>query len=191
MVQKIRGGTIAPSLNDGITSLFGSPGTGVSIGPTAHRSCWLRRTTLTLASFAIAVPNASDFGGTKLLDLPQRNYVIMSVEANLTVVKGGVTNGIVAATTINMGIGTAVASNATLSGTMQNLLEVTAISTNALSVAFQKHSNSNATSKTPFIISGASAVALYLNLAAAITADDSVSVSGPIDIFYLDLGKLS
>lgn len=186
--QKIRQQVVAANLNDSISTKITTPGTGVQINDTLLT---VRRARLTLSNFTISVANASDFGGTKLLDLPNRNLMLLGAEVNCTVVKQGNTNGIVAATDITMGIGTAVASASTLSGSMINVIEATAITADTLSVAFQKHSNDQSTASFPLKLADGTA-SLFMNLTPGnITADSSVTVSGTIDIFYVDLGKLA
>ena len=82
-----------------------------------------------------------------------------------------------------------IAAEATLSSTMVNIIEKKDIDTDALSVAFQGHSNDNASSLAPFKIADGANAALYMNIACAITADDSVSVTGTVDLYYIDVGK--
>lgn len=187
MVEKIRSGAIAQNITDGISVKFGEAGTGVVI---QDNTLIPRKARLTLTNFAIAVLAANDYGGTKLLDLPDRNLLILGIEVDCVVTKQGNTNGIVAATDITMAIGTAVASNATLSGTMIDIIEGTAITPDTLAVDFEKHTNDQATAVFPKKIADADAAALYMNIAAAITADSSVTVNGTIDIFYIDLGNV-
>jgi hypothetical protein len=188
MTAKIKQRTLIPNIDDGFTVKFGEAGTGVSI---QNQFLTPQRARITLTNFAIAVTEALDYGGTKILDLPFRNIMLLGAEVDCVVTKQGNTNGIVAATDITMGIGTATASNATLSSTMIDIIEGTSITGDTLVVDFEKHSNDHSTSTYPRrIVDGASA-ALFMNIAATITADSSVTVNGTIDIFYVDLGKLA
>lgn len=143
----------------------------------------------TLSSQALAVLQANDYGSFKLCDLPDSNLLLLSCEVNMTIVKGGVTNGLVAATDLDMAIGTAAASNATLSGTMLNVMEKADVDTDALSVTWQAHSSDQLTAVFPLKIADAPSQALYVNCAAAITANDSLALSGTIRIRYIDLGN--
>lgn len=188
MAEKIRGALSVPFLKDGVTRQFSEPGTGVTI---KDQFVSPRKATLTLTNFAIAVLAANDYGGTKLLDLPDSNIMLLGVEVDCVVTKQGNTNGVVAATDITMGVGTATASNATLSSTMINVIEGASLTTDALAVDFEAHSNNQSTASFPIKIADAPTAALYMNIAAAITADSSVTVNGTITIYYLDLGNLS
>lgn len=188
MAQKINQRTIAKQLDDGVSVKLGEPGTGVvSI---QDQMVTVRRARLTLSGLSVAVTAAADYGGTKLLDLPDSNIVILGADVNLTATKGGTTNGIVAATDVNIGVGTATASNATLSSTMQNLVNVFAVTTDALEVAVDRHSADNS-SPAPLVLPNGASNALFLNVAAAITANDTIAFSGTIDLFYVDLGAQS
>ncbi len=188
MSEKIRGPLVVPLLKDGVTVPISEPGTGVRVN---DQFCAVRKCRLTLSGFAISVANAQDYGGTKLCDLPDRNMLILGIEVDCVVTKQGNTNGIVAATDITMGVGSAVASNATLSGAMIDYIEGTAITADALAVDFEKHTNDQSTATFPKKVVDAASTALYMNIAAAITADSSVTVDGFVDIFYVDLGNLS
>jgi hypothetical protein len=189
MVDKIRGAAVAPNLVDGISAKFGEPATGVvSVGDNV---AYVRRARLTLTNFAIAVLAANDYGGSKLLDLPDRNIMLLGMEVDCVVTKQGNTNGIVAATDINMSIGTGVAAATPLAGTAIDVIESTAMTADALAVDFEKHSNDQSTISFPKKLADSATLALFMNITGAITADSSVSVTGIIDIFYIDLGNLS
>lgn len=178
---------LAPKLKDGVSLHLSAPAAGVRLQDSAMVA---RHCRLTLDGLSIAVLAANDYGSAKLLDLPDRNLLLLSVEVDCVVTKAGTTNGIVAATDLDMAIGTAAASNATLSSTMVNVIEKVDIDTDALAVDLEIHSSDQSTAAFPLkVVDGASS-ALYLNLACAITANDSVSVSGTIDIRYIDLGNL-
>jgi hypothetical protein len=189
MVDKIRGAAVAPNLVDGISLKFGEPATGVvSVGDNV---AYARRARLTLTNFAIAILAANDYGGSKLLDLPDRNIMLLGMEVDCVVTKQGNTNGVVAATDINMSIGTGVAAATPLAGTAIDVIEATAITADALAVDFEKHSNDQSTISFPKKLADSATLALFMNITGAITADSSVSVTGVIDIFYIDLGNLS
>jgi hypothetical protein len=188
MTLKINQPLLAKNLLDGFTVPVSEAGAAtVAVGDNVHT---VRRARLTLTNFSIAVTQALDYGGSKLVDLPDRNMLLLGVEVDCTVVKQGNTNGIVAATDLDMAVGTATASNATLASAMINVIEKVDIDTDALSVAFEAHSNDNATSTFPLRVADGASTALFMNISCAITADSSVTVSGTIDIYYVDLGNL-
>lgn len=188
MSEKIRGPLVVPLLKDGVTVQISEPGTGVRVN---DQACVPRKCRLTLSGFSIAVLAAQDYGGTKLCDLPDRNMLILGIEVDCVVTKQGNTNGIVAATDITMGIGSTVASASTLATTMIDYIESTAMTADTLAVDFEKHTNDQSTATFPKKVVDAASTALFMNIAAAITADSSVTVDGFVDIFYVDLGNLS
>lgn len=188
MTAKLRQHTLAPNLSDGVSAETAAPGTGVSLKNLALIPRCLR---LTLEDFAISVDEADDFGGTKLCDLPDRNILILGCEIDLVATKGGVTNGLEAATDFGIAVGTAVASNATLSGAMVDVVEEAAITADTLTPDCEAHSADNSTSVLPIPLADGASNALYLNVAAAITASDALSIDGTVTVYYLDLGNLS
>ncbi len=164
--------------------------TGVTLDDQFHA---VRRCRLTLSGFSISVAAADDFGDTKLLDLPDSNIHLLGLEANVTMVKGGVTNGLEAAVDLDVGIGTAVASAQTLATTMIDVLEKQDLDDNALSVSLAVHTQGQSTATMPKQIADGASSALYLNVGvpAGITADDALTCSGTIDLFYIDLGNVT
>ena len=189
MTLKIRQPALIRNLEDGLSvAVSESPASTITI---ADQAMTVRRARLQITGLSISVTAALDYGSAKIVDLPNRNMLIMGVEVDCTVVKGGVTNGLVAATDLDMAIGTAQASNTTLSSTMVNIVEKKDIDTDALTVTFQGHSNDNATSVAPFKVADNASSALYMNVSAPglITANDTLTVTGTVDIYYMDLGK--
>lgn len=188
MSTKINQQVLAKNLIDASSLKFSEAGAStVTIGNEFHA---VRKARLTLTNFSISVTAANDYGGSKLLDLPDRNLMLLGVEVDCVVTKQGNTNGIVAATDLDMAVGTATASNTTLSSAMINVIEKVDIDTDSLSVAFEAHSNDNATSTFPLRVADGASTALFMNISCAITADSSVTVTGTIDIYYVDLGNL-
>jgi len=177
-----KGGIIVANKSDQVLV----PATGVVMD---DKSKLPRVVRFTLAGFAIAVPAANDYGGKKFCDLPNRNLTIIGAAASLTLVKGGVTNGLVATTDLKVGVGTAVASAIPIATTMQNVINLADVTTDALSVTFAKNANANGTPANIFVAAGSSN-SLYLNVSATggITADDTLTASGWIDIYYIDNG---
>lgn len=190
MTLKQRQVMMAPLLEDGISVPISEPGSSATL---SDQACVLRRARLTLSGATLSVLEANDYGSLKLLDLPDRNIMLMGLEADLVLTKQGNTNGIVAATDLDVAVGTAAASNTTLAATMINVIEKKDVDDNALAVDFEAHSNDNATSIFPLPVADGASAALYLNAVAigGITADSSLSVSGIVDVWYMDLGNLS
>lgn len=101
----------------------------------------------------------------------------------------GGTDGILAATDVTVGVGTAVASNSTLSGAMIDVLTAS-LTDNVDPAIFQLHTNALGSPALTFVDDGA-ASSLFLNAAASITLDGSLTCSGTIDIYYIDTGNVT
>jgi hypothetical protein len=190
MTLKIKQEVLMQNAIDGVSQKMYEG--GAATVKVADQTLMVRRARLTLTAFQIAVLNANDYGGSKLLDLPDRNIMLLGCEVDCVVTKAGTTNGIVAATDITMGIGTATATASTLATTMIDVIEATAMTADTLAVDFEKHSNDQSTATFPKRIADGPTAALFMNITTGnITADDSVAVTGTIDIFYVDLGNLA
>lgn len=148
---------------------------------------YVRHARVTLTNLVVAVAEADDFGGTKILDLPDSNILFLGAEVNLSLAKDGV--GIVAATDLTMGIGTAVASNATLSGAMIDLL-TEALTADVDPALFKLHTHGLSTPALTFA-DDAAAGALFLNCAATLTANGDLTCTGTIDLYYIDTGNVN
>lgn len=172
---------------DAIASSPAAAATGVTA--TFNQAAPMRHIRVTLDAVAVAVAEADDFGSAELLTWPDKNILVAGCEVDLTLVKAGTTNGIVAATDLDVALGTSAASNATLASGMVNILPKQDVDTDSLSVALQAHSLAASPVLTP-ILDGATNK-LYLNVACSITADDSLTATGTIDIFYWDLGNVT
>lgn len=169
------------------TPLTFTPNTGAVV--TYNRPRAVQKLRLTLTAFDVLVPAANDYGGTKLFDQAS-NLLIVGAEVNVSTVKDGVTNGLVAATDIAVALGTVVASNTTLSATMANVLASQAITADQLTNTLQAHSLA-ASPAFAGLLDGAPTSSVFLNVSAAagITADSHLLVTGTVDIYYIDLGN--
>ena len=175
-----------PNQRDGISQFpsVDTAGVGLDILPLQPFVAKLR-----LEDVALAIDEGDDYGSVKLCDLPDSNLHLLGVELDLTVVKGGVTNGLVAATDLDMAVGTAAASNSTLATTMIDVVEKQDLNDDALSVDLKVHTLGQATATMPKQIADGATSALYLNAAAAITASDALSISGEVYLYLIDLGN--
>lgn len=185
---KMRQQMLAPELLDPISVRASEPGAGVALD---DKPVLIRRMRLTLTAATLSVLAANDYGSLKVCDLPDRNMLLLAVEADVVLTKQGNTNGIVAATDMDVGMGTAPASNVTLATTMIDILEKVDLDADAATASFQRHSNDQATAVFPKRLADSATQALYLNvgLPNLITADSSLSCTGTIDVWYIDLGK--
>jgi len=179
---------LVPDLLDSLSVLVTEPGSGCAV---VDKPVLVRRARLTLTSAVLSVTAALDYGSLKVVDLQDRNLLLLAVEADLTLTKQNNTNGILDATDLDVGMGTAPASAVTLATTMIDILEKMDVDADTNTVAVQRHSNDQATAVFPKKLADSSTQALYLNVGVPglITADSSVTVNGTIDIFYIDLGK--
>ena len=161
------------------------PATSVAL--TDENLRMVRETKLTLTNLVIAVSNANAYGGTKICDLPDSNMVIMGVEADLSVVKDG--SGILTGELPGVAIGTAVASNAVLSGAMIDVMTEKALGS-GLTVPYDQHTNGQSTPALSFPDDSATG-ALYLNAAVNPTGDGTLTITGAITLYYLDTGNVT
>lgn len=149
-------------------------------------------TTLTLSDVAQSVVNGTEYQGTKIYDFPAGRISILGVTATL---QQKTTSAI--ASTLNSGVtgaislGTATASNVSLTGTMVDLLPSTAFASSttinvagtAVSAALAAAAQFDGTS---------TAKDVYLNTAYATTtdvdADATQTISGVVTITWVNLG---
>ena len=188
MTNKSRQVLLAKNLDDGLRELP-TPAAGIGV---EHDVNLPRVSRIRLADLEIAVAAADDFGSALLLTLPDRNLAIDNVECDLTLVKAGTTNGLVAATDLNVAIGTvATAAIDHSNANEQDVLELVLLDTNALSLELETATIAQTTASMPVLLADAADNELYLNVGAVggITADDTLAVTGFIDIYWRDLGN--
>lgn len=197
MSAKAKQNTVFANVNTmspGTNSKFGggevSPAAGVQISANDVRA--IRHTRLKITDLDITIAASADYGSAKIVDLPDTNITLLSIEADLELTKGLTTNGVVGATDVAVSIGTAAASQADLgnAGAANVLTKITLTATDD-SPAFQAHSSEDASLTYPINLDDSATLALYLNLGAAITADDTVTVDGYIDLFWVDVGNVT
>lgn len=147
----------------------------------------IRRVVVELDNAVVAVTDALAYGSLKILDLADSNYIIFGAEIDSVCVKDG--TGIGAALTPSVAVGTAAASNSTLSGAMINVLNIVQLAGTA-SAAFDKHSNDN-TAPALIFLDDAATNGIWLNAAVNPAADGTLTVTGTFVIYLLDLGNLT
>ncbi len=69
-----------------------------------------QKVTLKLSSQVVSITAALDYGSVQLLTWPDRNLHILGMEVDLELTKGNLSTGIVAATDLDVGIGSTAAS---------------------------------------------------------------------------------
>lgn len=175
----------SPSLRDG------SPLLVPTVGGVDYQALIPQKATLKLDGESLPVLEANDYGSLELLTWQDRNIHILGMEVDLTLVKGGVTNGLEATVDLDVGMGSAAASATTLATTMIDYLEKVDLDTDALSLSLQAHTLGQSTATFPKQLADAAANKVYLNvgLPVGITADDTIAVTGTIDFYIIDLGN--
>lgn len=157
-----------------------------------HRVHGLQHVQLTISGLVIPVTTALVYGSAKIALLPRRNLVLMNAEAKMTALKGNIATGIVAATSVSFGVGTAIASNTVLSTTMQNVVPITTDAASHLLAVFGAPRFAAVAATTPLSIPESATAALFLNCAsAATTVDDTLTFNGTLDLWYFDLGNVN
>lgn len=149
-------------------------------------------TTLTLDNVAQSVVNGTEYQGTKLYDFPQCRLHVLGVTATL---QQKTTSAL--ASTLNSGstgaisLGTATASNVSLTGTMVDLLPSTAF-TSSTTINVAGTAVSAALAAAAQFDGTTTAKDMFLNTAYATTtdvdADATQTISGTITITWINLG---
>lgn len=172
------GGSLDPDISAGATLLL-------------DEAVAVRKAVIQLTDFILLFSESDDYIGLKIADMPDSNLLYLSVEVDLELVKGLTTNGLEAVTDLTMAIGTAIASNSTLSSTMQDLVELDLLAATDASPAWKAHSQDQTTIPMPYQRPDVSSNAIYLNLAASGTSDDTLTCTGTVTVYYIDLGNVT
>lgn len=135
---------------------------------------------LTFTNTSVTITAATGETSVESIQLPDRNIMLLGFNMNLTITKGNAVDGIVAATAINIGLGTAAASD--------NLMNSVQDTTVALTFTHQAHSNGG-TREYVKRLEPSTSIYLVLATDGTPTADDTLTVTGTLDIFYFDLSK--
>lgn len=177
--QKIRqtllalaiGGDGGPLVSPGPNRL--TPGTGVTV---ANAGVPIRRARLYCTGVTVSVPQASDFGGTLIGTFAAANLAFLGARLVGTVTADANLAASLAAGTIDLAVGTAVASNVTLAGTMLDL--VAKIDVPASGIV----AGGGVTGQA------ASGDQVFLNVSGACTVDAVLTFNGYVDLFFVDTG---
>lgn len=167
-------------------------GVGVVEQPLMHAD-GVQHIRLNFTSLVISITDALAYGSALLGYMPNRNFVFVGGELNVTsFVKDGA--GILAAEAPKLAIGTVIASNATLSSTMSNLINGgstggTAVA-GTLTGTFDMHSADNATPGLVFMPNSAT-LGIYINSSVNPTGDGTITLTGTLDMYFIDLGNVN
>jgi hypothetical protein len=161
-----------------------TPGTGVTLERLGRQVQMAR---LRLTNFVVNVAAASDFGSTKLLDLPAGNVIVVGGIADLTALVAGFTTNTVEA--VDLALGTVAMASIDFSGAGEDDVTPKIDGVGAGTTGTIKGATGN-TEKLLFKAAGANAV--FINVADPVAAGTGVlTLNGLIDIAYIDLGKPS
>lgn len=162
-----------------------TPAAGVTAAAAA--AMFLKKVTITVVGKIATVADADDFGSVEILTLPDKNLVFVGAEVDLTLTKDG--TGLLAATTLDAALGTAAASNTTLSGLMLNIHPKSDLDADDLAAVWKSHGLAT----TPVLtgVLDAATNKIYVNVAAVteVGVAGTVTVDGVIDLYFLDLGN--
>ncbi len=144
----------------------------------------LRRERIELAGVSITVAAAQDFGGLQLADFPAaaagRFYVLSSRLSGTITVSAGL-DAALAAGTIDLGAGTAPASNTTLATTMIDLAPKVDVPASGIFLGLG--------GLTP--LSPAAGADVWINASAACAVDSSITFAAGsfLDLVFVDVGE--
>lgn len=153
----------------------------------------LHRTTFNLTAFPIAVTDALAYAGVQLFDFPAGRLYVVGATASLRFKRVSAASTINDSASMTWAVGTATASNITLSSTMVDLIPKT---TKALSEAVGAYNTaSTAVLASPAVFDGTStAKDIFLNVGfetnTEIDADAVLNATGNITITWIDLGDI-
>jgi len=163
---------------------------GPSVAEASHFQKSLQRVQLQVTNLVVTVVTGTDYASAVLCTWPDDNIYLMACEVNLKFTKGNTAGGIVAATGVDLGIGTAAASNVALTSTMVNIIAATEADAGTLTDVFQVHNL--AATPAPLGILEGSSNSVYLNMASdsVSSATDTLTFNGTVDLYYFTLGNI-
>lgn len=152
----------------------------------------VHQTILTLANVAQAVVNGTEYQGTKLYTFPEGRIHVLGVTASLQQkTTSALASTLNASSTGAISLGTATASNVSLTGTMVDLLPSTAFTSSA-TVNVAGTAVTAALAAAAAFDGTATAKAIFLNTAYATTtdvdADATQTISGTVRVTWAFLG---
>lgn len=175
-----------PSGEGDAPAAVSSNDTGVTGSTSAETVLVTKNIRLTLTAVVVDIADADDFGGEKILGLVDGQLLsILAAKVDLILTKDGV--GFIAATDMTVGIGTAVASNTTLSGAMIDVLALQSLTDNV--IAPPLNVGAALTNQLSLV---ASTDSLFLNIAGAteVAQDGDITITGTIDLTVIDHGAI-
>ena len=180
--------TLIPHLEDANSAAPGAGDSGTAVDRQFHA---VQRVRVTLTDVVVSITAALDYGSAQLLDFQDRNIMILGCETNVEMTKGGLSTGIVAATDLDVGLGSEPASAQTLATTMINIIEKQDEDAADLTPAalYDMHAQTTAAPATVLPDSATCGVYWNIGLPTPVTVDDTVTLTGTVDLTFIDLGN--
>tara|TARA_R110000737_G_scaffold63510_2_gene91150 strand:+ start:695 stop:1297 length:603 start_codon:yes stop_codon:yes gene_type:complete len=194
--QKFREPVMAPSfkLDDG-TVLGGGGGAtpavaAVAVAPFAvvDTPVAVQRLRVTLDAYQFDILAAADFASVKLAEMGSR-FIVMGVQSELDFVKDN--TGVLTTAALDISMSSAAASSTNLTSVAGNNDLMPKIDINGtgdhLDQAFDQFTAISGSTVTNFPRASIT-TGVYLNIQTAITTDGFLTLTGWIDLYYIDLG---
>ncbi len=180
--------TLITYLEDANSVAPGAGDAGTAVDRQFHT---VQRTRITLTNVVVSITAALDYGSAKLMAFGDKNIMLLSCETNVEMTKGNLSTGIVAATDMDVALGSAPASAQTLSSTMVDIIEKQDEDASDLTPAALYDTHAQATAATPLKLADTALLGVYWNigLPTPVTVDDTVSLTGTVDLVYIELGN--
>ena len=177
--NKLRGQTVVDgALHDNGDAVTPNTAAGVTRTSLARPP---RVERMTLTDVEVDIAEADDFGSVKLCDLPAGTCAVLGLNADLVVTGDAVITDV---TAIDYAFGSVAISSTDFSNAGEDDLTAEG------NVAAMGVINARTTAAlSPPIYYDAGSNAVYLNLQATIATDATVTVSGTVDLIYVDLGS--
>lgn len=186
------GGAVWTDKNDVTLDVGDSPATAGVTSKTSGGPGGFYQTTITLDNVAQAIVNGTEYQGTKIYDFPEgRIYVLGTVATLQQKTTSAILSTLNGSSTGAISLGTATASNVSLTGTMVDILPSTAFTSSA-TINVAGTAVTAVLAAAAFFDGTGTAKDVFLNTAYATTtdvdADATQTISGTVVITWVNLG---
>jgi len=159
-----------------------------TVAGTSAGNVQIQKLRLTLTAAVVSATNANKYGSLLLLTWPNTNLKLLRARMNLVGTKDG--TQIATGDQPTVALGSAAASNTTLSSTMIDTTDILTLAT-GLTPAAQKNGNSTQADRN---IAAGATNRIYLNIGATGNTGGgtgTVTFAGTIDLYFVDFGTFS
>lgn len=162
---------------------------GLTIGSDAGRQ--VRHTRFAFTDTVITTFAEGQYASLAFADLPATNLQVLTVQIDLSVVKGNQPGGFLNAQNINTAIGTEGTMNSSLIGPEVNVVAAFNNAETTQTVSIQ-HPVAGSPTDVLFLLNTGANRKLHLNFGTSgvMTVNDTLTLTGHIDLFYIDVGNL-